>query len=405
MLEHDQETAIAKEITQYKKSNFFINAKTKRTLSEEKVLAIAMQRIQTAPEVDGNIVCAMKANELRNLFNDESGSLYSHLDQIANRFMDNGMIGFKDAENNKFDYLHVVTRAKYEDGIFTLKFNGDLKKHLIGMSKNYTFLELSIMMNFDSVYSFRVYEIIKSREYTLNYKKEVPCTSYEMEFNLNEFKFQIGVADVTEPKVKEILSGSVAPDWDRAIKVCENQKYRDWRNFKRSVINVVEKEITEKTDLNLVIDTDSLKGGKGGKIYGIKLCVTPKANSKKEVKLKEETAEVVKKTLTDDEKLEYIEKIIEMIDEKITMKEARAILDACEYDIDKVKKNYSIAKKQGKIRNLIGWLIDACVNEYSKPIEIDEVPANQTGNKFNNFEQAKYSKKEWEEIEKQLLDN
>ncbi|MBR6004590.1 MAG: replication initiation protein, partial [Lachnospiraceae bacterium] len=304
---------------------------------------------------------------------------------------------------NRFDYLHVVTRAKYEGGVFTLKFNGDLKDHLIGMSKNYTLLDMPTMMKFNSVYSFRIYEIIKSKEYTLTYKKENPCDSYELEFNLSEFKFQIGVADVSEKKVQDILAGSHTPNWDKAIEVCENQAYKDWRNFKRFVLDVAQKEINSSTDL--ILEYEFARGGKGGKIVGIKLLVTPKENAATEVSDvmdKEPKAKVVKKKkkkVSELQKLEMIENVIEFIEEKITMKDARALLEACDYEIEKLEEKYRIAKKQGKIENLVGWLIKACVDEYSEPVSVKEKKGQNT---FNNFTQNSY---DFTELEKKLLDN
>lgn len=382
---------IAKSNTQYPKSNVFINSKTKRTLQEEKILAIALNRVQKLPEVNGNIVCEMRAAELVNIFDDKSKSLYAHLRQISNRFMNNGLIGYTDPENNRFDYLNVVTRAKYENGVFTLKFNGDLKEHLIGMSKNYTLLDLPIMMKFNSVYSFRIYEVIKSNEYKLTYKRVVPFKSYELEYSIAEFKFLVGVANASEDKVKDLLSGSAAPDWDKAIEVCENQKYKDWRNFKRNVLDVAQKEINEKTDLH--VEYDYIKAGNGGKIVGLKIIATPQNNLKKSP---EKDYLDHKKELTEDERIDLIEQASNIIKEKVTLKEIRSILEDCEYDIEKVNRLYQLAQKQKTpIEGIVGWMRSAIKNDYRKPVAMKK-------SCFTNFKQNEI---DFEELERQLVEN
>ena len=126
----------------YSKSNYLISAKYSSSLLENKITAISLAKIQKkeyTEDKNGRIVCSMTANELRKLMNANAGSFYSQLEPVAIN-MTSRTIGFSDPGKNGgvFDYISVVDRARYEDGVFTIFYNSDVKDYLSDFKANFT---------------------------------------------------------------------------------------------------------------------------------------------------------------------------------------------------------------------------------------------------------------------------
>ena len=85
--------------------------------------------------------------------------------------------------------------------------------------------------------------------------------------------------------------------------------------------------------------------------------------------------------ITDD----LIDELRDIIEEKLPTKDLRAVLEASNGDIDKVKNAYEIAKSSNTdINNLTGFLLCAIKNDY-KPKK--KKPARKKRENFSNFEE------------------
>ncbi len=380
-------------ISSYKKSNLLISSKYKSTITENKIQAIALASIQNAKENKaGNLECTFSAAELRKLFGDDSGSLYKRLDSTAKK-MTGSVIGYTNEETQSFEYISVISKAKYEDSKFTIIFNGELKDKILDIQEKYTILNLTTMMKFEHVYSFRLYEYIKSEYYKKKYivQERIKGMGYEMTIPCSEMRLMMGTVDANDDKVRAVLSKGKKPDYDKAVEVAEKEKkskFKEWKEFKRSVIDVAVKEINELTELNIVCKTN--RAGLGGKAVGISFIITDKDDIK---------AGTVPEAIDDKEVdiLDLIDEVRLFISEPLPSSDIKAILDSAGLDVGRVKSAYEISKSQRNIGNLTGWLIKAIENNYQPGIS-----TKGKGNKFNNFQQNEYN---FSELEDLMLDN
>ena len=376
----------------YKKSNIIIGAKYKSTIYENKLLAAALYSLQNAAtDKNGDIVAVMPASQLKEIFG-KGNSIYSHLKPVAASLIGRS-IGIEDDEKKEFHYMTIVTDAEYKDGVCTITFNKKLKEKLLQIQNKFTLLSLPVMMDMTSVYSFRLYELLKSEAFIGNRSCQMTMDGgFEFYIGLSELKLELGVVDASEKKVQEILNGKQKPDYDKAVEVATEKSYDEWRDFKKNVMDVATKEITQKTELDLSYETK--RTGRGGKTSGIVFRI-----KRKDVEEKVDVAnEVVEKKITDDEKYELIDQVKDLIDEKLSTKDIISILEAAEYDYDKVKKQYENSKSAKRIGNIVGWMIDAIKKDYSSPIE----KKGKAANLFNSFQQNEY---DYEALEKALIDN
>ncbi|WP_026504931.1 replication initiation protein [Butyrivibrio sp. NC3005] len=378
----------------YKKTNFLIGAKYHSTLMENKILAVALSKIQQAQEDDkGNLVVRLPASDLRKVFNDKNRNLYKQLNEVAHT-LTGRVIGATDPEMKRFDYISLVSRCTYEDNILQIKFNGELKNQIVDIKEKYTLLNLPMMLKFRSVYSFRLYEILKSEAYKASYHSQNNMFGYDMHFSLSELKLDLGIVDANDQKVRQILSDKSIPDYDKAVQEANNQVMAQWKDLRRWVIDKAIPEINEMTELEVTYDTD--RAGRGGKIVGITFHVEtskirgssqPKAQEIKEVDI-----------------FELVDEVIELITEKITAREAKSIIEAANGDMAKVQRAYTLYKSQKNVDNMVGWLISAIRDEYQEGIrKSNEAYMNKAKYVYQDtFEQNVY---DFDELEKNLLKN
>lgn len=375
----------------YSKSNYLISAKYASSLLENKITAISLAKIQKKEYVEdknGRIVCNMTANELRKLLNANAGSFYSQLEPIAIN-MTSRTIGFSDPSKNGgvFDYISVVDRARYENGVFSIFYNSDVKEYLSDFKANFTVLELPTMLKFKNVYSFRLYELLSSKSY---YRKGIPkklkTQIFKIEFNLSELKLNMGVVNAELDIVRKELNNKQNPNFDKAVEKSPEKKFNTWYEFKRGVLDVAIKEINNKTDMK--VSFTPLKGGRGGKVYGVEFIVDLTG---KNVEAIENVLEV-KNEMSEDDKIDFVVEV-KMLLREFTTKDIRVICEVAEYDLNKIKNAYEMLKAQDNVKNATGWMISCLRDGY----EINNW--NRENNYINNFKQRKY---DYDKLEAEL---
>ena len=114
--------------------------------------------------------------------------------------------------------------------IIEIQLDEDLKPFLLLLKENFTMYSLENALCFDSKYSMRIYEILKSYQY----KKNVV-------FTIDELKYKLSIED----------------------------KYNRFNHFKTRVLDIAVKEINEYSDI--IIDYNVLK--KGNKSFAIEFII------------------------------------------------------------------------------------------------------------------------------------
>ena len=265
------------------------------------------------------------------------------------------------------------------------------------LKANYTTFRLEETLSLKSIYSFRIYELLKSEYDKMDYiekKKGLPAQEpYVVQMHLTDLKLKLGIIDHTLDKEISAALKKANPDYDKIEELASNsdkesRKFKEYSDLKKNAIVRAQKELKEKTDI--YFEFEPIRSGRGGKTQEIRFKVYNKNPRKDESENKELNAE---------EKENIIDEISEIIDEKIKPKECKMIAEVSNYDIDKVRKAYEISKTQKNIDNIVGWMTTAIRENYEMPVEKKK---SQKSAWSGQFEQREI---DFDELENKLLDN
>lgn len=112
----------------------------------------------------------------------------------------------EDLENNKFSFTNVFSSIDYEDGIFNFEWNRKMIPHILEL-KTYSLIDLTIVSNFKSGFSWTLYEYLKGHYGNWHKKlsKEALMNLFGVEnratYNKNTNRFKHSVLDVA---IKEV---------------------------------------------------------------------------------------------------------------------------------------------------------------------------------------------------------
>lgn len=386
------------ENSEYLKSNLLMGAKYKTSILGNKLIAISLSHLEYKEKGnsgDRTVRSQVTAAEIKALLNGNDGSFYKQINSAA-AALTGQVMGMSNPETQSFKYISVIKTSEYRNGLFTVEYHEALSEYLMDIKKNYTILNLPLMLSFKNVYSFRLYELLRSRTFLpKNVKKNI--NKFKVSFSLAELKFSMGAVNADSDKVKEELANRKNPNYEKAILNATEQVYKKWGDFKKAVMDPAVAEINGNKLSDISISYTTKKMGQGGSVYQIDFIVTKENNDYKN--------EIV---LTQEEKDEVLEQISELIEEPLKLKDIRSIAEAASYDFEKIETAYKIAKtNDDKIDNLTGFLIMAIKEEYEL-VEKKEKPKNKkspakkvTKNKFTDFEQHNY---DYADLEKKIYE-
>ena len=369
----------------YSKSNALVNAKGKGSLLSQKLFAVGIQQAEK-DEKTGIISSTLYGTDLRMIFGAKNGSFYDQIKEVVQSvkgkpsLLDYRLV-YADDATERVEAINVITDCTFENGILNIRYNTKVNDDIYRLKSNYTTYALSETMGLKSIYSFRLYEILKAE-----YDKQ-SYVAHKNGRNLNNEK-----AYVLEINLTEILKAiqSDNPDYNLVEELAKGQKdgrkYSKVSNLKTYALNRAKDELAEKTSLSF--EYEEIKAGRGGKVVGIRFFIRHKGKEKKDII--DITPEI-----TGEMKENIIDEINEYIDEKIKIKDLKAIAEEADYDIENIKKQYDLMKKKkNKIEDIVAYLIKAIRDDYSEPVT--------KVNSFNSFEQNHYN---FAELERKLLDN
>ena len=343
----------------YKRSNFLISTKYKASLLENRLMAVSLSKISNSEyeeDAGGNLIVHMKASELKKLFNTNSGSFYEKLDAVS-QVMTGRSLGWTNPEEHSFQYIALVTKASYADGVFTIEFNHHLKKYIKNLTENFTILNLPTMLAFKYDSSFRLYELLKSKAYSPRGK--IDTGVYHIDFDLAELKLELGVVNANSDRVQRILNGEEAPNYEKAVEAAPERTYDRWSDFNNRILKKATKEINEISDIFITYDT--LGSGRGGKIYKVLFTI-----EKKSVLQKKEENNSKRRELSKDEKFEFLDEMRDILGQGFKTKDLDAIAEAADFDMEKIRKAYdSLAASRTTVDNPTGFLISAVREGYT----------------------------------------
>lgn len=198
--------------------------KTKYNLNieEQKILAFIISMID--PHSTKLQEVEFKASDFLSMCgsNNLGGKNYKHLRKTIQNLKNKS---FWLKKGRKWCLLSWINRVYMDEetGITKIELDSILEEYLIGLYTKFTSYELKIVMKLKSSYSFRMYELLKS------------------------------YGDINHPLVYNV-------ETLRNFLGLDETKYLYYTEFRRNVLDVVVKEINEKTDLN--IQYQQIKNGK-----------------------------------------------------------------------------------------------------------------------------------------------
>lgn len=388
-----------------KKSNEMICAKYQSSLLENQVMAIALTRIEfNNRKVRGPLQAKLYPRELKELIG-EPTHIYRTLKTLSKTMTGHTML-LEDGKGN-FKAFAIVTNADYIDGVFTMTFNDILGEHLLGLEKNYTTLELSVLTGLTKNSSYRLFEILKKEMWKAKIGSNNGMVT--VEYNIAELKFMIGLANSDCQKFKnEIARMGNHINWEMLYEHLDkkDKMYEEWRDFQRSVIKVAQEEL-EKTS-NIRFEYTPIREGR--KIKRIRFNVFHnKPINQKEVKRREEI--IIKNNKVVEEQSHQLdiftyehEKLITELEghNKLTRDDINLFLEKANYDDEKVRRAIEKADKQDNIKNYVGWII-TCIKDGYDEVEVVKGSAelaDQVNNIMENMQNngKEIAEKFWNKI-------
>ena len=375
----------------YKKSNELINAMGKGTALSQKLFAIGMQHIHV--DETNNVVATIYGTDLRKMFKSSSGSLYEHIEALCDRQIKGATIFdwnllMKDKENGKIEAHQVVTDASFKNGTLTLRYNNSLTDKIVNLQKDYTVLSLAETLSLKSVYSLRLYEMLKS---AYDYQSAVTKKNGDMvfEYLLPELKLELGIINSGGSKEMKAELEKDLPDYDRIDELAEKTgqtKYKEFKIFNRNVLQKARDELNKKT--SLIVDYEPIKNGR--KAVGIRFFVTKKdLDVPKSVPIVQANRD------------EILDELIDLMHDDFKLREIREIAETADYDISKIKKAYEYMQNYGTDIDVPIAFIKDCIKKGY--YNTQSRPKSSKSNSYNNF--AQRTDYNFEELEKKLLEN
>lgn len=351
----------------FKKSNYLINSKYKMTATEHKIFNLSLIKVQYN-EKEKRPIAEISANEVLDMLGrKKSPSIYKEMRTIANHLSGSRKILLEDENKKRFKIMTLINVVEYIDGEGKLlvKFEPDAKDLILDLSTEASELYKLPYSKMKSYHSLRMYETFQSIMF--QHQGEEITLIYEVD----KLKYETCMIDLTKDTTDELVDGKLSLSDAIKISANESTEFKQYSSFKRTIDKAV-KDINNFTNLN--VTCQSIRAGKGGKVDQLRFIIKEKSDDVEEINRdnKEDNKDEDVKVMTNDELFDLIDQLRDIITEKLKMSDYKLLLEEADYDLEKIKSKYTLAKEsKSKITNLMGWLRSAIKNDYSKNIEIE----------------------------------
>lgn len=358
------------------RSNVLIESKSSTSLFERKLLNIAIAKAYIE---DGELIARISTKDVKSYLHISGNSIYTRLKDVSKETLGH-VVSIEDDEKENFIMFNVVNKCEYRDGIFTTRFTKEMKPHIYNLKKDYTRMSLDVLCSFKSLFTTRIYEILRTQYYRFEREKSeeliVPRPP-KGPYSIPELKFTLNVVDANASKaVKRLVEQG---RFEEALDEIKDAPFDDWRNFRRKVLEVAKKELEESEYSEICFDYEPVKSGKGGKVTGIRFLVRKNPNCTHHSDLrriaKADPEEIAPDVLAA-KKMEVNEgMILEVADifgnEPVTIQDIRMLLQVSDNQPEIIRKAFQMAQEQSYINNLVGWM-RKCIEE--KWYESEKLP-------------------------------
>lgn len=192
--------------------NNLVEARYRLTLQEKRiVLWLASQATSFDEDFKEH---HLGVKEFADLINIQGENLYTGLQAITRRLMQR-IITLRPIGEKRLIQVAWLGAADYkiDKGIISLSFHPHLKPFFLQLKRNFTKINLGDLMGLQSIYSMRIYELLKQKEYA-------------------------GIRIITIKDIRDYCGIS-------------EKKYKQINDLKRKVLDIAQRNINEKTDLEI----------------------------------------------------------------------------------------------------------------------------------------------------------
>ena len=186
------------------RSNVLIESKSSTSLFERKLLNIAIAKAYVE---DGELIAKVSTKDVKNYLHITGNSIYSRLKEVSKETLGH-VVSIEDDEKENFIMFNVVNKCEYRDGVFTTRFTKEMKPHIYNLKKDYTRMSLDVLCSFKSLFTTRVYEILRTQYYRFDREQcdqlIVPRPP-KNPYTIAELKFTLNVVDANASKAVKRL--------------------------------------------------------------------------------------------------------------------------------------------------------------------------------------------------------
>lgn len=195
-------------------ANDIIRGKQSMTLQTARLIRLLITQVVKEDKDLKTYTCRIA--DLANFLNVDSSNLYKHIRTICECAMKSVVYIGTGNPKEPWEMFHWVSTAQYDGaGTLTLRLSDEIKPYVLELEKWFTQYQLKNILEFNSYYAIRLYELIKCKD------GETKNSQLELEFTIDEL---------------------------RTFFDCE-KKYKLFADFKRKVIEIAVREINAKSDL------------------------------------------------------------------------------------------------------------------------------------------------------------
>lgn len=197
-------------------ANDVVKGKQEMSLQEARIIRLLIT--QVAKEDKDLMTYTVRITELAEFLKIPKTHLYRDIKSICNSLLQRLVHIGTDNPKEPWEKFQWVQLARYDGkGNITLMLSNQIKPFVIALSEHFTQYKLANILEMDSWYAIRLYEILKSDDYQRTLTGDYPEYSVKT--------------------LREAFS-------------CEN-KYKLFGHFKSRVIDIAVREINKKTDLHI----------------------------------------------------------------------------------------------------------------------------------------------------------
>lgn len=208
-------------------NDFIFNAQYQLTAKEQKIILLLIANINPVKQKNFQTqVISVKALKNVVMGGNTKGSFYQEIKKLAFRLVKKGIMFDTDVliEGRRFpgyvNWFQSISPIKNDNGEVYLEFlfSEKLKPFLLEL-RQYVQIDIQQLTNLSSGFSIHLFQIFQAkRNQMLKYQHQT-----KLLYQLPELKKTLGIQD----------------------------KYADWRNFKRKVVDLAVKEINRHTNINV----------------------------------------------------------------------------------------------------------------------------------------------------------